>query len=163
MRKSATTQRRCGGWLMYGGLALLATIGAALSIAVLPTAALAVSPAKVQIEPAEQTPTGFKLKAKVNPEGSATTYYFIYKQVGEVECEDLEGCGPETPKGGPLTGDTQQEVQAEVTGLTPGTNYVYWLIAHNAFSEDVRSASLGFTTPPAPLDRKRVRLVRHAQ
>jgi hypothetical protein len=147
---------------MYGGLALLATIGAALSIAVLPTAALAVSPAKVQIEPAEQTPTGFKLKAKVNPEGSATTYYFIYKQVGEVECEDLEGCGPETPKGGPLTGDTQQEVQAEVTGLTPGTNYVYWLIAHNAFSEDVRSASLGFTTPPAPsIESESVSYVTH--
>jgi hypothetical protein len=150
MKKSATTQRRSGGWLIRGLLALLATIGAAVSVAVLPAAALAASPAKVQIEPAEQTPTGFKLKAKVNPEGSATTYYFIYKQAGEVECEDLEGCGPETPKGGPLTVDTPQEVQAEVTGLTPATNYVYWLIARNAFSEDVRSASLGFTTPPPP-------------
>jgi hypothetical protein len=129
---------------------VFATIAAGLAVAVLPAAALAASPAKVQIEPAEQTPTGFKLNAKVNPEGSATTYYFIYKQAGEVECEDLEGCGPETPHGGPLNGDTQQEVQAEVTGLTPGPNYVYWLIARNAFSEDVRSASLGFTTPPPP-------------
>ena len=147
---------------MPGLLALLATIGVALSVAALPAAALAVSPAKVQIEPAEQTPTGFELKAKVNPEGSATTYYFIYKQAGEVECEDLEGCGPETPKGGPLTGDTQQEVQAEVTGLTPGTNYVYWLIARNAFSEDVRSASLGFTTPPAPsIESESVSYVTH--
>jgi hypothetical protein len=135
---------------MRGGLALLATIAAALSVAALPAAALAASPAKVQIEPAEQTPTGFKLKAKVNPEGSATTYYFIYKQAGEVECEDLEGCGPETPKGGPLTGDTQQEVQAEVTGLIPATNYVYWLIARNANPEAVRSQELTFTTPPAP-------------
>jgi hypothetical protein len=150
MRHSGMTQRRSGGSPVRGLLALLATIGAALSIVVLPAAALAVSPAKVQIEPAERTSTGFKLKAKVNPEGSATTYYFIYKQAGEVECEDLEGCGPETPKGGPLTGNTEQEVQAEVTGLIPGTNYTYWLIAHNAFSEDVRSASLGFTTPPAP-------------
>ena len=150
MRKSATTQRRCGGWLVRGGLALLATISFALAVAVLPAAALAASPAKVQIEPAEQTPAGFKLKAKVNPEGSATSYYFIYKQAGEVECEDLEGCGPETPKGGPLTGGTQQEVQAEVTGLTAGTNYVYWLIARNANPEAVRSQELTFTTPPAP-------------
>jgi hypothetical protein len=135
---------------MPGLLALLATTGAALSVAVLPAAALAASPPKVQIEPAEQIPTGFKLKAEVNPEGSATNYYFIYKQAGEVECEDLEGCGPETPKGGPLTGNTQQEVQADVTGLTPATNYVYWLIARNANPEAVRSRELTFTTPPAP-------------
>jgi hypothetical protein len=88
------------------------------------------------------------LKAKVNPEGSATTYYFIYKDTG-VECEDLEGCGPTTPQGGPLTGDTQQNVQAEVTGLTPGQQYRYWLIARNAAPEAVRSGELTFTTPPA--------------
>jgi hypothetical protein len=134
---------------MRGGLALLATIGAALSVAVLPTAALAASPPKVHIEPAEQTPTCFVLKATVNPEGSATSYYFIYKQASAVECEDLEGCGPETPHGGPLTGGTQQQVQAEVTGLEPNTAYVYWLIARNANPEAVRSQELTFTTPPA--------------
>ena len=54
----------------------------------------------------------------MNPENSSTTYYFIYKKPGEIECEEIEGCGPETPHGGPLTGDTQQEVPAlEVTGL----------------------------------------------
>jgi hypothetical protein len=149
MQHSQLIQRRCGGWLARRLFALLVTIGVALAVAVPPSAALAASPARVQIEPAEQIPTGFRLKAKVNPEGSATHYYFIYKQPGEVECEDLEGCGPSTPLGGPLTGDTQQEVQAEVTGLTPGQQYTYWLIARNAFSEDVRSASLGFTTPLA--------------
>jgi hypothetical protein len=145
---SGSSQRRCDGWPVRGLLALLATIGVALSVAILPTAALAASPPEVQIEPAEQTPTGFRLKAKVNPEGSATTYYFIYKDTG-VECEDLEGCGPETPRGGPLTGDTLQEVQAEVTGLTPGRQYRYWLIAWNGSPEAVRSPELTFTTPPA--------------
>jgi hypothetical protein len=149
MQHSQLIQRRCDGWPVRGLFALLATIGAALTLAVLPAAALAASPPKVQIEPAEQTPTGFILKAKVNPENSSTTYYFIYKQAGAIECEDLEGCGPETPHGGPLTGDTQQEVQAEVTGLTPGTTYVYWLIARNASPEAVRSRELTFTTPPA--------------
>ena len=149
MRQSATTQRRCGGWLVRACLALLATIGVVLSVALLPAAALAASPPKVHIEPAEQTPTGFVLKATVNPEGSATSYYFIYKQASAVECEDLEGCGPETPHGGPLTGGTQQQVQAEVTGLEPNTAYVYWLIARNANPEAVRSQELTFTTPPA--------------
>jgi hypothetical protein len=133
---------------MSGFFALLVAIGVALSVAILPAAALAASPPKVQIEPAEQTPTGFVLKATVNPEGSATSYYFIYKQAGAVECEDLEGCGPETPHGGPLTGGTQQQVQAEVTGLEPNTAYVYWLIARNANPEAVRSRELTFTTPP---------------
>ena len=128
---------------------VLATMTVALTLLVFSGSALAASSApKVQIEPAEQTPTGFRLKAKVNPEGSATTYYFIYKDTG-VECEDLEGCGPSTPRGGPLTGDVTQEVQAEVTGLTPGQQYRYWLIARNAYPEDVRSQELTFTTPPA--------------
>ena len=38
MQKSATTQRRCGRRLMPGPFALLATIGAGLSVAVLPAA-----------------------------------------------------------------------------------------------------------------------------
>jgi len=136
---------------MRGGLALLATIGVALSIAVLPAAALAASsPSEVQTGAAERTSDGFKLEGKLNPNGAPTTYYFIYKQVGAVECEDLEGCGPETTHGGPLTGDTQQEVPpAEVTGLEPNTTYIYWLIARNAHGTAV-GRQLTFTTPPAP-------------
>jgi hypothetical protein len=134
----------------YGGgrAVLLAAITVVLAL-VFCGSALASSAPVVQIQPAEQTSAGFRLKATVNPEGSPTTYYFIYKKPGEIECEDLEGCGPSTPRGGPLTGDTPQEVQAEVTGLTPGTTYTYWLIASNASPEAVRSRELTFTTPPA--------------
>jgi hypothetical protein len=150
MQHSQLIQRRCGGRPVRGLLAGLATIGAALSLAVLPAAALAASsPTEVQTEPAEATPTGFKLQGKLNPNGAPTTYYFIYKQAGAVECEDLEGCGPETTHDGPLTGDTEQEVSpAEVTGLEPDTTYVYWLIARNAHGTAV-GKRLGFTTPPA--------------
>jgi hypothetical protein len=131
---------------MSGLFALLAMIGVALTVAVLPAAALAASPpGEVQTEPAEPTPSGFKL----NPNGAPTTYHFIYKQANAIECEDLEGCGPETAHGGPLTGGTQQEVSpAEVTGLEPDTTYVYWLIAKNANGTAV-GKRLGFTTPPA--------------
>jgi hypothetical protein len=106
-------------------------------------------PGEVLVEPAEQTSSGFKLKGKLNPENSPTTYYFIYKLASAVECEDLEGCGPSTTHEGPLTGDTEQEViPAEVAGLEPNTTYIYWLIARNA-KGTVRSNELTFTTPPA--------------
>ncbi|HEY7934876.1 MAG TPA: IPT/TIG domain-containing protein [Solirubrobacteraceae bacterium] len=104
-------------------------------------------PGEVLTEPAQATANGFKLKGKLNPENSPTTYYFIYKKSGEVECEDIEGCGPETAHGGPLEGDTQQDVSpAEVTGLTPGATYVYWLIAKNA-KGTVRGNELTLTVP----------------
>ena len=117
----------------------------------LPAAALAASPppSEVQTEPAEAIPGGAKLKGELNPNGAPTTYYFIYKQASAIECEDLEGCGPETAHGGPLTGGTQQEVSpAEVTGLEPDTTYIYWLIARNAHGTAV-GRRLTFTTPPA--------------
>jgi hypothetical protein len=107
-------------------------------------------PSEVQTEPAVQTATGFMLSGKLNPENSPTSYYFIYKKAGEAECEDLEGCGPHTTPGGPVTGDTQQEVSpAEVTGLTPATTYVYWLIARNA-SGTVRGNERTFTVSSPP-------------
>jgi hypothetical protein len=114
-----------------------------------PGGTVGAAPSEVVTEAAEATSTGYKLKGKLNPESSPTTYYFIYKQAGAVECEDLEGCGPETMHGGPLTGDTQQEVSpAEVTGLEPDKTYIYWLIARNAHGTAV-GRQLTFTTPPA--------------
>ena len=65
MRHSATIQRRSGGWLIHGLVAVLATIGVALSVAVLPAAALAASPpSEVQTEPAEQTAGGLSSRAR---------------------------------------------------------------------------------------------------
>jgi IPT/TIG domain len=86
------------------------------------------SPSEVVTEPAEATATGVKLKGKLNPNGAPTTYYFAYARD---TCD--EGCTPnKTTAGGPLTGDTQQEVPAvEVTGLAPG-RYWYTLVASNA-------------------------------
>gem|GEM_PF-3736194 len=107
-------------------------------------------PSEVQTEPAVQTATGFVLKGKLNPESSPTSYYFIYKEAGTAECEDLEGCGPHTVLGGPITGDTQQEVQpAEVTGLTAETTYAYWLMARNAHGI-VRGNGRTFTVGSPP-------------
>jgi hypothetical protein len=109
------------------------------------TAEMASEPTEVRTEVAEMTPDGFRLKGELDPGDLPTTYYFIYKDTG-VECEDLEGCGPSTPMGGPLTGDTREEVPAfEVTGLEPGKTYRYWMIARNA-KGTVRSNEVSFTT-----------------
>ena len=118
---------------MRGLLALLATIGTALAVAVLPVAALAASqPSEVQTEPAEAIPGGAKLKGQLNPGGLPTSYYFIYARD---TCD--EGCTPsKTTTSGPLTGGTEQEVPAvEVTGLSgSGGSERYWdiLVASNA-------------------------------
>ncbi len=104
------------------------------------------APGEVQTEPAESTASGYLLKGRLNPAGSPTSYYFIYKDTG-LECENEFGCGPETAVGGPLTGDAQQEVPPiEVTGLDPGRTYRYWLIAWNAHGM-ARGEELTFTTP----------------
>jgi hypothetical protein len=141
------------GSMRFSWVALLVTVGAIVSVAVLPAAALADSggsaPSESQILPAEPTPNGFRLRATVNPGNLPTTYYFVYKESGAVECEDLEGCGSETPHEGPLTGDTAQEVTAEVTGLDPGTTYQFWLIARNTLGT-IRSEELSFTAPATP-------------
>jgi hypothetical protein len=86
------------------------------------------SPSEVQTEPAEVTPTGVKLKGKLNPNGAPTSYYFKYAQD---TCD--EGCTPKTTAvAGPLTGDAQQEVSAvEVKGLAAG-RYWYQLVASNS-------------------------------
>ncbi len=105
-------------------------------------------PGEVIVQPAEATASGFRLGGKLNPENSPTSYYFLYKNVEDVECEDLEGCGTKVGEGGPLTGDAQQEVApVEVTNLTPGKTYIYWMIATNAEGSTVRSNESTFTAP----------------
>jgi hypothetical protein len=94
-------------------------------------------PSEVVTEPAEASPTGYKLNGKLNPDGLPTTYYYEYIGSNEVECLDmepgLERCWHQTARVGPITGDTQQEVPpVEVTGLTVGVTYHYRLVASNA-------------------------------
>jgi hypothetical protein len=84
-------------------------------------------PSEVVTGSAEATPTGYKLKGKLNPDGLPTTYYYKY---ASDTCD--EGCTPmKTAVVGPLTGVAQQEAPGvEVTGLTAG-QYWYILVATN--------------------------------
>jgi hypothetical protein len=107
-------------------------------------------PSEVRTEPAEATANGFRLKGRLNPENSPTTYFFIYsRHRGPCELEPF-GCGLTTAIGGPLTGDTQQEVSPiEATGLIPGETYSYWLLARNANGAPYGQEQT-FTTPAEP-------------
>jgi hypothetical protein len=105
-------------------------------------------PSEVVTEPAEVTPTGVRLKGKLNPEGLPTTYYFRYKNIAGPECEALlDRCGGgKTAESGPLTGYSQQEVPpVEVTGLEAGQTYEYWLVAKNADGREEEARERDFT------------------
>lgn len=133
-------QRTTAVALCLGALAIVATDASAAA------ASHSAARPKVRTEAAKSTPHGFRLRGELNPDGLATTYYFIYKEASAVECEDLEGCGPETPTQGPLTGSRSKPVSSEVTGLTAGTTYIFWLVARNADGTAV-GRQLKFTTP----------------
>jgi hypothetical protein len=70
------------------------------------------------------------LNGTVNPEGSATTYYFEW------------GLSPspfsfDTPVEGAGAGDTIEAVSAAISGLTPGDTYYFELVASNGVESDV--------------------------
>jgi hypothetical protein len=109
------------------------------------TAQAASSPPSEMVSgPAEATSSGVVLKGKLNPGGPPTTSYFEYSAN---TCDESTSCIKQTAPTGPLTGDTQQEVQSvEVTGLIPGTVYSYRLVATNQDgTED--GPELMFTAP----------------
>lgn len=110
-----------------------------------PHRALTGSRPKVVTGVARAARNGFVLHGSVDPGGLPTRWYFIYKPVGSVECEDLEGCGP-TTKQRKLSGEEERAVQAKVTHLEPGTAYEYWLVAYNADGTAVGERLL-FTVP----------------
>ena len=142
--------QRSSGMLSGSRVLALAAMALALTFLVFSSSALASSsPPEVQTEPAEAIPGGAKLKGKLNPGGLPSTYYFIYARE---TCD--EGCTPsKTATGGPLMGDTEQEVPAvEVTGLSGSggaERYWYILVASNA-DGTVYGELVNFT-PGAPL------------
>jgi len=159
MRLSATAQRRSGGWLIRG---FLATIGVALSVAVLPAAALAASQPTIEWTNAwNLAPTDATLGAGINPEGLADGAYYQFQVVKntseyppEMFCSEGgvvqpvgHGCGgnwgtpPEViPLGGKIGGSKGQQVSLDLVGagmtLQPGTTYHYRVLAAKALAEE---------------------------
>jgi hypothetical protein len=87
------------------------------------------------------TQTTATLHGTVKPNNQATTYHFEYGLTNTY--------GATTPESGPIpAGAGNQNVTADISGLTPGTTYHYRLVATNAAGA-VGGKDRQFTTRPA--------------
>ena len=102
------------------------------------------SPTEVSTAPATEVKlVHAQLGGQFNP-GGHTRYYFEY---GTAPCNEVaKTCGTKTAVHGPVVGKTLQTVPGlEVTDLTPGTTYHYWIVATNS-AETVDGQEETFTT-----------------
>jgi hypothetical protein len=110
-----------------------------------------ITPTQVETAPAvDVTATSAKIGGQIDPQGGAT-YYVEY---GPPTCS-LNGnpnfawwlCASKSGEAGPLTGNNLQTVTPiQITGLTPGTTYKYWIVAYNKNGSE-RGEEATFTTP----------------
>ncbi len=145
---------RLRGW-GFGGRAgaRLVVLGASAAVGlgglgVLAGSALAGPPETPKTEPAsEETSEAAKLHGILDPvaAGSAGTFQFLYRR-SPSECEG-EGEGKATAAEA-MTGSQGQAVEAEVTGLLPGSRYTFCLQALNEASETSTGAPETFATVP---------------
>src|SRR3954453_6730234 len=63
------------------------------------------------------------LNGNVTPNGNDTTYYFQYGTT--------TAYGSQTPSDGPVKGNKDKDVKADVAGLAPSTTYHFRLVATN--------------------------------
>ena len=142
-----------GGWSLGGRpsvrLAVLLTfavLSLALGLGVFASSALADPPETPSTEPAsEVTSEAAKLHGVLDPAGagSAGTFQFLYRQ-SPSKCEG-EGEGKATASEA-MSGAQGQAVEAEVTGLLPGSPYTFCLQAVNEAGEASTGAPVTFTT-----------------
>lgn len=86
--------------------------------------------------------TGATLNGQVNPNGSATTYFFNYgttNSYGHITAVTSAG-----------EGATSNEVSATLTGLAPGTTYHFQIIAHNSLGDAPGLDQTFITESPPP-------------
>jgi hypothetical protein len=90
------------------------------------------------------------LHAVLNPgtTGEAgTSYQFLYRQ-SATECKNGGGIADQETAVGTASGQASEPVEAEITGLLPGTAYTFCARAYNeADEEEALSAPETFTTP----------------
>jgi hypothetical protein len=98
------------------------------------------TPSELKAEPIGSTTA--TLNGVLNPTkpGEAGTYEFSYRE-SSGECQG----GATTPQTASTT-SSPQPVSAEVTGLQPGAEYTFCLIAHNSVGETTSSSPVTFTT-----------------
>ncbi len=127
------------------GLAGLALVLSAALSGTFSTTALAGAPETPETRPASEiTATTAKLSGVLNPNaaGEVGEYEFFYEP-SESECGEA-GTAP-----APAAGLEKEEVSANLTGLQPGTHYVFCLFARNIAGETATGTAMAFTTSPA--------------
>jgi hypothetical protein len=159
--RSESPQRRSGGLPRRSLIALLTAIGAVLSVAVLPSAALAASQPSIEWTNAwNLTPTDATVGAGINPQGlSGFGAYYEFQVVAntseylsEIACppraklKGTDGCGPGPEVEGALPiGQVPDATKGETVtldlagaGITlkPGTTYHYRVLAAKALETE---------------------------
>lgn len=115
-------------------------LGACAVIGTTAGIALAAAPAATTTAATNVTATTATLNGTVSPNNTDTTYYFQYGTTAEY--------GTQTPAQGPVGGNANRSVSADVTGLAPSTTYHYRVVAVNA-DGTVNGADMTFATPAA--------------
>jgi DNA-binding beta-propeller fold protein YncE len=116
--------------------------GAATQTSAPHTISAAALPAATTGAASNLTHTSATLHGTVNPDGSATTYFFQYGT------SIAYGKQTSSQNGGADT--TTHPASALITGLSPGTSYHFRIVAHNA-AGTIDGADKTFTTPDRPL------------
>jgi hypothetical protein len=120
---------------------LLVAVLACGALALVPAVAQAQRPAVVTGALTEVTSTSVTLNGTVTPNGTATSYSFVYGATRYVA---------HTPLGSAGSGDAPVAVSAHVEGLTPATTYHARLVAFSHEGLDI-GADVAFATLAAPI------------
>ncbi len=109
-----------------------------------------ISPTPLTRFAAPRTETSARLNAFLHPHNSATTYYFEYVSAAQFEASGFDGAAsvPESEDASAGDGNRQILVAERVTGLEPGAEYRYRLVAENQAGA-VEGPALSFTTRSA--------------
>lgn len=115
-------------------LAVCATVAATVGIA------LAAAPGATTTAASDIASTTATVNGTVSANNTDTSYYFQYGTT--------TAYGSQTPTQGPVKGNADRRVSADLTGLAPATTYNYRIVATNA-DGTVNGANMTFTTAPA--------------
>lgn len=120
-------------------LAQLTTM-ACVMLAMTGGVAVAAAPTAVTGAATAVTATTATLNGTVSPNGTDTKYFFEYGTT--------TAYGTKTPEQGPIQGNGDRTVTADISGLAPSTTYNYRLVAVNVDGTS-NGANMVFTTPAA--------------
>lgn len=120
-------------------LAQLTTV-AFVMLAMTGGVAVAAAPAAVTGAATAVTATTATLNGTVSPNGTDTKYFFEYGTT--------TAYGTRTPEQGPIKGNGDRAVTADITGLAASTTYNYRIVAVNVDGTS-NGANMLFTTPAA--------------